>query len=398
MSYEEQAEVNIGLVGHVDHGKTSIVKNLTDTWTDKHSEELKRGITIRIGYANLEIYKCEKCDKYTIKKECECGGKAKRARKISFVDAPGHETLMTVMVSSAAMMDGAMLIIAANEECPQPQTYEHLMALQIVGVNNIVIVQNKVDLVTEEEAKEHRDQIKQFVKGTVAENAPIIPFAAHHEVNQDQLLKAIEKEIPTPERNPDKPSRMYVARSFDVNKPGSEIKDISGGVVGGSLIQGKLEKGDEIQLRPGIEKEDGEWKEVTTKVQSLDTCGHTVKEALPGGLIGVKTDLDPSFTKTDKLTGNILGEKGTLPPVVEEITLELDLMERIVGSEEVKDIKPNEPLVVTVGTATSLGIVKELHPVKLKLKKPLCAKKGWEAAVSRKIGNRWRLIGYGEIK
>ena len=93
-------------------------------------------------------------------------------------------------------MDGAILVIAANEPCPQPQTKEHLMALDALGIKNVIIVQNKIDLVDEERAKENYKQIKEFVKGTVAENAPIIPISAHHEANLDILLKAIQDFYP----------------------------------------------------------------------------------------------------------------------------------------------------------------------------------------------------------
>src|SRR5660397_236402 len=124
------------MVGHVDHGKTTLVSALSGVWTDQHSEEVKRGISIRLGYANVTFKKCPQCpepDAYTVASVCEkCGAKAEPLRTVSFVDAPGHETLMATMLSGAAIMDGAILVIAANEPCPQPQTkavsYTHLRA------------------------------------------------------------------------------------------------------------------------------------------------------------------------------------------------------------------------------------------------------------------------------
>jgi len=143
-------EVNIGMVGHVDHGKTTLVKSLSGVWTDQHSEEVKRGISIRLGYADATFRKCPSCpapDAYTVKEKCEhCGSETKVLRTVSFVDSPGHETLMATMLCGAAIMDGAVLVISANEPCPQPQTKEHLMALNITGIDRIVIVQNKIDL------------------------------------------------------------------------------------------------------------------------------------------------------------------------------------------------------------------------------------------------------------
>ncbi len=393
----KQAEVNIGLVGHVDHGKTTITKALTGKWTDTHSEELKRGITIRLGYADTVIRYCE-CGETTVEEKCpKCGKKTKAKRTIAFVDAPGHETLMAVMISGSAIMDGAMLIIAANEPCPQPQTEEHLMALGMMGIKNIIIVQNKVDLVSREEAEKNHEQIREFTKGSIAENAPIVPIAAHYGINLNALCAAIEEYIPTPKRDYTKPARMMIARSFDVNKPGTELGKLTGGVVGGSLIQGKISIGDKIEIRPGINKDD-EWAPIVTEVIGLNTVGTKVDEAGPGGLIGVATKLDPTLTKTDKLVGNIAGKEGDLPPVWDELELDVTLMDRVIGVEKPEPIKQNEPLVINVGTATTIGFMQGMKPFKLKLKRPICADKGWKAAISRRINNRWRLVGYGTIQ
>ena len=106
---------------------------------------------------------------------CEiCGSETELIRKVSFVDAPGHETLMATMLSGAAIMDGAVLVIAANESCPQPQTKEHLMALDVIGVKDVIVVQNKIDIVSKERAIESYNEIKEFVKGTCAEDAKML--------------------------------------------------------------------------------------------------------------------------------------------------------------------------------------------------------------------------------
>ncbi len=399
MKYKShQAEVNIGMVGHVDHGKTTITYALTKKWADTHSEELKRGITIKLGYADAEIRQCKKCGRYTTEKKCPyCGGETEFKRKIAIVDAPGHETLVTVMLSGAALMDGAILVIAANESVPQPQTYEHLMALNIMGIKNVIIVQNKIDLVTKEKALENYKQIKEFVKGTVAENAPIIPMAANHKVNLDKLIEAIERYIPTPERDLTKDPLMYVVRSFDVNKPGTPIDKLVGGVIGGSIIQGKIEVGDEIVLKPGY-YDGSKWIPVETEVRGLSAGSTKLKEALPGGLIAIATDLDPAITKDDQMVGNVVGVKGReMPPVIEEIKLDAKLLDRVVGATKAEPIRVGEPLILTVGTAVTIGAVTKTKPLTVKLKKPVCAYPGWTAAISRKVGSRWRLVGYGKV-
>ena len=163
MSTAPQAEINIGMVGHVDHGKTTLTQALTGKWTDQHSEELKRGISIKLGYADAEFYKVteKKNTIYTSEPNLKKYGKAKNEhlRTVSFVDAPGHETLMAVMLSGAAIMDAAILIIAANEKCPQPQTREHLSALEIMGFDKFIVVQSKIDICTKERALESYKEI-----------------------------------------------------------------------------------------------------------------------------------------------------------------------------------------------------------------------------------------------
>lgn len=404
-----QSEVNIGLVGHVDHGKTTLTQALSGVWTDRHSEEIKRGISIRLGYANSTFRKCPKCPEpqaYTVEKVCKhCKTKSDVLREVSFVDSPGHETLMATMLSGAAIMDGAVLVIAANEDCPQPQTKEHLMALDIVGIKNVLVVQNKVDIVPKDKVKENYEQIKEFVKGTVAENAPVIPIAARHNANIDVLIQEIEKIIPTPDMDPKKPYRMFVARSFDVNKPGTLPEDLVGGVVGGSLIQGKIKVGDPIEICPGIKIEEDNktiWKPLETVATTLMTGEKNSKSAKPGGLIGVGTKLDPSLTKADGLLGGILGKPGTLPPVLDKLTLETHLLTRVVGTKEelnVDEIKTSELLMINVGTTTTVGVVTSARDgaTELRLKLPVCVDKGMRAAMSRRIGARWRLIGYGKI-
>lgn len=404
-----QPEVNIGMVGHVDHGKTTLTQALSGKWTDQHSEELKRGISIKLGYADATFYKCPKCPEpmcYSAKPECpQCGEKGEALRTVSFVDAPGHETLMAVVISGAAIMDGALLLVAANEKCPQPQTEEHLMALDTTGITNIIIVQNKIDLVNKEQAVENYQQITDFVEDTIAEDAPIIPVSAHHETNMDTLIQAIQEYIPTPERDVQKNPIMYTARSFDVNKPGTPPQDLRGGVIGGSLKQGVLSVGDDIEIRPGrrVEEHGKEhYESIFTTISSIVTGGTAVEQAGPGGLLGVGTTIDPSLTKADALAGSIVGREGLLPPVWDELKLDVHLLNRVVGSveESIEGIKTNEPLMLTVGTATTVGVVASAidDVVEAKLKLPVCAEEGQTVAISKQIGRRWRLVGYGEIQ
>jgi len=406
----KQPEVNIGTIGHVDHGKTTLVQALTGVWAARHSEELKRGITIKLGYADMPVYKCPNCEppqNYSREPICpHCGAETAFVRAVSFVDAPGHEALMATMLSGAAIMDGAILVIAADEPCPQPQTREHLAAAEIIGIKNIVIAQNKIDIVDEERARKSYEEIKNFVKGTIAEDAPIIPVSAQHSVNIDVLIQALEEFIPTPVRDETKPPLMYVVRSFDVNKPGTPIEQLEGGVLGGTILQGKFAVNDEIELRPGVGvEEEGKtvYKQLTTQIVSLHAGGRKVKEARCGGLVGVGTLLDPSLSKADGLTGNIVGKVGMLPPILTELTLETHILERVVGTKEMtkaENISKDEILLLHVGAAITVGKVVAVknEVTTLKLTRPVCAVAGSRVAISRKVAGRWRLIGYGMIK
>ncbi len=406
MTEQTQPEVNIGLVGHVDHGKTTLVQALSGDWTDQHSEEMKRGISIRLGYADATLRRCPDCAEpecYTVEETCpEHDVDTETLRTVSFVDAPGHETLMATMLSGASIMDGAVLVVSATEDVPQAQTEEHLMALDIIGIENIVIAQNKVDLVDDERARENYEQIREFVEGTVAEDAPIVPVSAQQEVNIDLMIQALETEIPTPERDESLPARMYTARSFDINRPGTTAADLLGGVIGGSLAQGTLEVDDEIELRPGREVEEGgssEYHSIETSVRSLQAGGQSQSEVGPGGLLGVGTGLDPSLTKGDALAGQVAGEPGTLPPTRNGFEMEVELLDRVVGEGAVEEISTGEPLMLTVGTATTVGAVTSARTgeCEVNLKRPICAEEGAKIAINRRMGARWRLIGVGTL-
>lgn len=405
-----QPEINIGMAGHVDHGKTTLVKTLSGKWTDTHSEEVKRGITIRLGYADVVFYKCPKCEgsaAYSVMQKCaKCGSETVAQKKISLVDAPGHESLMATMLCGANIMDGVLLLVAANETCPQPQTREHLTALEIIGIQNLIVLQNKVDLVSTEQAQKNYNEIKLFLKGTRYENAPIIPISAMHNINIDVLIECILSTFKTPQRDTNKEPLMFVARSFDINKPGTAPEELKGGIVGGSLKQGKLTVGQEIEILPGYEVEEKNqkiWKPLRTKVTGLMTGGKSVQDVLPGGSIAVMTELDPSIIKSDKLAGAILGLPAKLPKVWYEFQLEPHLLQRVVGAKDdlvVEPIKIGEMLMLNVYSVATVGVVKELgkNLVKCVLRRPVCADAGARVTISRSLGQRWRLIGYGLIK
>ncbi|NOQ55763.1 MAG: translation initiation factor IF-2 subunit gamma [Nanohaloarchaea archaeon] len=395
-------EVNIGIVGHVDHGKTTLTSALTGKFTDEHSEELKRGITIRLGYADVTIRKCPKCEanlSYSSFDKCFfCGADTKQLRTVSFVDVPGHETLIATVLTGSALMDGAILLVAANEKCPQPQTAEHLEALNIAGIKKIIIIQNKIDLVSKEEALKNYKSIKEFVKGSVAEDASIIPVSAIHRVNIGMIFKAIEDVIVTPKRDETKDPKMYIARSFDVNKPGTGIQKLLGGVIGGGLIEGVLNVGDEIEICPGI-SEKNRWTPVKAKAESIKQGSIDVKTGRPGGLLAISTSLDPYMTKSDNLASMIAGKSGSLPEAKDEIMVEVNLLDKVGTDDKDKsaiNLMQNDVVLMNAGTQKTIGVcVAPGKVAKFKLKRPLCVDAGEKIVMSKQINARWRLIGWG---
>ena len=406
MTASPQPEINIGMVGHVDHGKTTLTQALTGKWTDQHSEEMKRGISIKLGYADADFYKIKMKggkEYYTSQPDKDefKGGKKEHLRTVSFVDAPGHETFMAVMLSGAAIMDSAILVIAANEKCPQPQTREHLSALENMGFDEIIIVQNKIDVCSKDRAFESYNEIKEFIKESPLKDSIIIPVSAHHNRNIDLLIEAIEELFPTPPKDLKSDFQMNIARSFDINRPGTIPKKIKGGVLGGTISLGKIKVGDEIEIRPGRTTKKG-LEPITTKVSSLHSG--VARDSLgPGGLVAIGTSLDPATTKSDSLLGNVIGKPGTLPPVWTQISVETTLLDRVVGTKNIQNVdelKTREPLVLTVGTRTTVGvpITVRNNVVDINLTIPVCAPVGQRIALSRRVDGKWHLIGYGIIK
>jgi len=409
--YGYQPCVNIGTAGHVDHGKTSLIQALTGSWTSVHSQELKRGITIRVGYSDAAFYKCKKCEEplgYSTTPKCNnCGDESELSRVVSFVDSPGHESLMANMLSGSALMDGGLLLVAANEKVPKPQTQEHLLALQTLQIQQIVVVQNKVDLLSYDEVLANYKDITKFVKGTNAEKSPIIPISAQSGLNIDALIGSIESTIKTPGRDEKADTVMHVLRSFDVNKPGIKLKDIKGGVIGGSLTQGIFNIGDEIEIKPGIMNEKNKsYEPIHTEITSLGTAAGIVESVKPGGLVAIGTKLDPSMTRSDSFIGSVIGKPGTLPDNSTLLKLDVNLFDSAVGSTvdssedlQVKPIQMGELLRLNIGTAPVLGKVTKVKSsnVEIELRRPACIFENGRVAISRRIAERWRLIGAGIV-
>eukprot|EP01083_Nonionella_stella_P288605 982070_1 len=437
-----QATINIGTIGHVAHGKSTVVKALSTVKTVRFKSELERNITIKLGYANAKIYRAIDC---TISRpDCYkswgsqtpddyCDPKTNiryhLQRHVSFVDCPGHDILMATMLNGAAVMDAALLLVAGNEPCPQPQTSEHLAAVEIMKLKHIIILQNKIDLVQPSQAASQCEQIRSFVSGTVADGAPILPISAQLQYNIDVVCEYILK-IPPPIRDFTSSPQLIVIRSFDVNKPGAEADELQGGVAGGSILRGILKLGQEIEILPGIIKKSTgsnggiRCQPILSKITSLFAEKNTLQYAVPGGLIGVGTNIDPTLTRADRLVGQVLGEVGKLPDVYIQLEISFFLLRKLLGvrndsssqsnnntndssshqqkkkgKNKIKPLDKNEVLMVNIGSTSTGGrvIATKKDLARIHLTSPCCTYPGAKLALSRRVDKHWRLIGWGNV-
>ena len=389
---KEIETLNVIIAGHIDHGKTTLLYKLSRKWTDTHSEELKRGITIKLGYADITI---SKDTEYNI------DNKGTQQRYISFIDAPGHEMLMATMLSGAAIVDAAILVVAANEGI-KPQTREHLMALQAKNIKDIIIVQNKVDLVTKEKALENYHNIKKEFKNTIAENAPVIPVSAQQSINIERIYEAL-CEIKVPERNEKDSPLFFIARSFDINKPGTKPQNLHGAVLGGTLKIGSLKIGDTIEIKPGLaikEANQIKYKTIKTKIASIFKGSSKLEKLTPGGSASIETELDMTLGKSDAFSGCIASTEKCLPEITTKIKMKYSLFKEISGaSAQIIPLKMSETLMLSINTAVTVGAITKLtsNEAELSLKIPIVPFKNSKIGIARNINNHWRLIGYGEI-
>ena len=327
---ENQPTINIGVTGHVANGKSTMVEKMTGIKTQKHSDEHIRNITIKLGYANCKIFKCHICDAPECYKAvsssirellcAHCNTQMKLVRHISFVDTPGHNLLMATMLNGTCVMNYTILMESLqNKVIPAPQTLEHITATTITGTPNVLICMNKVDLVKKPEAYSRIMAFKESLQNTIMKDSPIVPISATFGTNVDILTEYLAN-IEIPKHDLDKPCKMIVIRSFNVNRPGMNIKDMVGGVVGGSIMEGCINVGDTVFLKPGYvtqntglpqSSKDTDMKRWTfkalkTKVLSIKSEDNKLTTAIPGGLIALQLDIDPALASDDKLIGNVV--------------------------------------------------------------------------------------------
>ncbi|CUG93204.1 eukaryotic translation initiation factor gamma subunit, putative [Bodo saltans] len=407
-------------------------------------------ITIHLGYANAKIFKCETCEAPKCyqalgsrqdEAKCQfCGNPLKLVRHVSFVDCPGHDVLMATMLNGAAIMDAALLLIAANESFPQPQTLEHLSAVEILQLKNLIVLQNKIDLVKPVQAIDQYQSIVQFLKSsTIFSNSAtsVVPISAALHCGIDVVLQYITH-LPNPQRPLNVPFRYLVVRSFDVNIPGGGDLPPHAGRHRGSIEQGVVRLGDDIEIRPGLlnftsDNNNVTWSPLRTRVTSLRTEGASLPFAVPGGLVALGTDLDPSLTRQNRQCGSICGPPSSLPDVFIEIEVQVFLLTHVVGiprspigpstssssgsggaqvgpssrflpgaflQHRVGKLVVGETLRITCRAYTTAAtvLVRRGELAKLRLRNPLCCSIDDKITISRMVERKHRLIGWGTVR
>jgi translation initiation factor 2 subunit 3 len=402
-----QPIINIGMIGSVSNGKSSVTEKLTMTRTQKHSIEEKKNITIKLGYANTKIYKCSSCQPpscyqqqhsdITVAYCRDCSQQMELIKHISIIDVPGHNLLMATMLNGTCVMDATILVEAANNNpLPAPQTTEHLLATKMIHLKNSITCFNKFDLVKREVALNKIKSLTDSLKNTMADNSPIIPISANHGLNIDVLCQYICTYIKDPEPDFHSHLKMIIIRSFNINHQDTDINLLEGGVIGGTIIKGILKKNDKIIIYPGLVMKNNDsstnwnYKPLIARVQSINSETNNLEFAIPGGLIGIKLDIDPALAAKDGLVGNMLTSydpDNQDLKIFETIYVLLELLDRPNFTEKLskKDI-----LIINSNACNSkceiIKIKKEKAELKL-LEKPICACRDDYITLSKVIGN-----------
>jgi translation initiation factor 2 subunit 3 len=392
-NFSNQPIINIGMLGSVSDGKSTTVYSLTGVKTQRHSDEMKRNITIKPGYANMKIY--------STGEDYNTTGEGELVHHVSFIDCPGHYQLIVTMMSCIKLMDGIILVVSAAESIDKkPQLIQHIMAIKMSGIKNVIVLLNKLDLVKKSVAIERYKKLcEELNKYDIQPNA-IIPVSMNHKIGVQNVLKNIMMYMgPNNNRKNDNPIFM-ISRSFDINRVNINYADINGGVIGGSLIGGNFKIGDEIEIQPGIISKgpDGELynKPHYTKIISLKSETTELDTISAGGLIGIGTEIDPFYCKNDNMIGMIAGLKGCLPPVYYNITMNY----KKINFDEDNEIYKRKKMTIIVGTNNLDGEIINIDEnyISLKLNKPACISSNSIIILCHKSSNSFQIAAYGYLE
>jgi len=342
---------NLGTLGSVSDGKSEMIYQLSggDQFngirTQRDSREKKRNITIKAGYANIKLWKCNECinDNFYSTKESlleykclNCNNNCIINNHISFVDCPGHQELIETMMSSISLMKGAIVIISVVEPLKQkPQLLQHLISAKIGNLDKLIICLNKCDLVSNQIVKERKNELDELLKKLDIKPLIIIPTSFTHRLGINYLLKAINTFFVYDNSEISNKTLFRITRSFDINPPGISYENIKGGCIGGSLISGLLNINDEVEINPGIltKNKDGSYtsKPIITKLLSFESDKVKLELVEPGGLVGILTNIDPYYCKNDILKGNVITKIGEAPIIYNNIKVDFTKIDEFDG-------------------------------------------------------------------
>lgn len=407
-----QPTINIGCLGSVTDGKSSMVNSICGTKTQRHSSEHIKNITIKLGYANAKIFKCPNCpepdcfDSYDSKKKkakCTiCDSDMELVKHISFVDCPGHNDLLLTMMSGVSVMDHSIVVVSAADNISEKrQLKEHIAAANVSELNNYLVCMNKLDLIDKNTAMYKYTELNYLLENTPLQDSNIIPTSFNRGYNKKWLLKYICSDLREVDRNLDASPILRITRSFDVNKPGSRISDLIGGVLGGTLVKGKMNVGDLIEIRPGVVKKTKEglcYEPLVTTITSIKSENNKLDVVIPGGLIGIGTDLDSYYTKNDNAVGNTAGLVGHLPEVYSEVEGDYSKMEKLFdyNDQTIFNIRVGEMVLINVNSISIACKVTLINSDTIKLNlvgKLLCLEEGDIIIISKKLNEGCKIVG-----
>ena len=376
--------INLGTLGSVSDGKSEMIYQLSGIRTQRDSREKKRNITIKAGYANIKLWKCEECLKLFSSGENSTENKCDNCEDnncvinnhISFVDCPGHQELIETMMSSMSLMKGAIVIISVAESLKQkPQLIQHLISAKESNLNKLIICMNKCDLVPINIVKERKIELDELLKKLDITPLIIIPTSFTHKLGINELINAIEMFFSNQDEELNTKTLFRITRSFDVNQPGINYETIKGGCVGGSLISGSFKLNDEVEINPGIltKNKDGRFtcEPIRTTLLSFESDKIKMDVVEPGGLVGILTNIDPYYCKNDQLKGNIITLVGQALPIYDKINIEFNKIDEFEG---VWTPKNGDKAFLQIGNMFTEAILLKIKNQKMsfQLVKPVC--------------------------